>query len=70
MVRWMNGLVSGLQNQPRRFDSATHLYKTKQMVSQDYGSGSLFYYGSSKPAILRDGLNTNPRKPSSCLVIW
>ena len=21
----MNGLVSGLQNQPRRFDSATHL---------------------------------------------
>ena len=25
MVRWMNGLVSGLQNQPRRFDSATHL---------------------------------------------
>ena len=25
LVRWMNGLVSGLQNQPRRFDSATHL---------------------------------------------
>ena len=24
-VRWMNGLVSGLQNQLRRFESATHL---------------------------------------------
>ena len=25
MVRWMSGLVSGLQNQQGRFDSATHL---------------------------------------------
>ncbi len=24
-VRWMSGLVSGLQNRPGRFDSATHL---------------------------------------------
>ena len=25
LVRWMSGLVSGLQNRPGRFDSATHL---------------------------------------------
>ena len=24
-VRWMSGLVYGLQNRPRRFESATHL---------------------------------------------
>ena len=27
LVRWMSGLVSGLQNQQGRFDSATHLKK-------------------------------------------
>ena len=27
MVRWMSGLVPGLQNRSGRFDSATHLYK-------------------------------------------
>ena len=26
MVRWMSGLVPGLQNRSGRFDSATHLY--------------------------------------------
>ena len=25
MVRWMSGLVNGLQNRVRRFDPATHL---------------------------------------------
>lgn len=25
MVRWMSGLVNGLQNRVRRFDSATNL---------------------------------------------
>ncbi len=29
MVPWMSGLVSGLQNQPRRFESARHLQKKK-----------------------------------------
>ena len=32
MVRWMNGLVSGLQNQPRRFDSATHLKQKANII--------------------------------------
>ncbi len=27
MVRWMSGLVNGLQNRPRRFESATNLTK-------------------------------------------
>ena len=25
LVRWMSGLVNGLQNRQRRFESATHL---------------------------------------------
>ena len=27
-VRWMSGLVYGLQNRPRRFESATHLVES------------------------------------------
>ena len=29
-VRWMSGLVYGLQNRPRRFESATHLQEKKK----------------------------------------
>ena len=29
MVPWMSGLVYGLQNRPRRFESARHLRKKK-----------------------------------------
>lgn len=36
LVRWMSGLVSGLQNQQGRFDSATHLKK-------DIGSPMSFF---------------------------
>ncbi len=31
MVPWMSGLVSGLQNRPRRFESARHLASTKTL---------------------------------------
>ena len=30
MVPWMSGLVNGLQNRLRRFESARHLHKTEQ----------------------------------------
>ena len=32
-VPWMSGLVSGLQNQPRRFESARHLQKERYITS-------------------------------------
>lgn len=32
MVPWMSGLVSGLQNHVRQFESARHLFKTKRVL--------------------------------------
>ena len=32
MVRWMSGLVTGLQNRLGRFDSATHLKRCKAII--------------------------------------
>ena len=33
-VPWMSGLVSGLQNRVRRFESARNLMKPFQMISE------------------------------------
>ena len=33
MVPWMSGLVYGLQNRPRRFESATHLPRNEKIAS-------------------------------------
>lgn len=33
-VPWMSGLVSGLQNRVRRFESARNLIKPFQMISE------------------------------------
>ena len=41
MVPWMSGLVSGLQNQPRRFESARHLQKERYITSD---IAFFFYY--------------------------
>ena len=40
-VPWMSGLVSGLQNQPRRFESARHLQKERYINSD---IAFFFYY--------------------------
>ena len=41
LVRWMSGLVFGLQNRPGRFDSATHLEGKGTLKT-----GSFFVYFS------------------------
>ena len=45
-VPWMSGLVYGLQNRPRRFESARHLRERKNPCSNTSG-GFLFLYSSS-----------------------
>ena len=50
MVRWMSGLVNGLQNRVRRFESATNLWEAAQ-------TGSLSFFYPTHP-ILRNIKNT------------
>ena len=44
MVPWMSGLVNGLQNRLRRFESARHLIKSEKM-----NFFSLFFYATIRP---------------------
>ena len=44
MVRWMSGLVNGLQNRVHPFESGTHLQRTRKRLNGHFGRLSLTYH--------------------------
>lgn len=43
LVPWMSGLVNGLQNRPRRFESARHLDTKEPQPYLEKGMVALFH---------------------------